>query len=248
MDNQTTTVEPSPSAPVDCACVIHGSAYSWIYVERLYNMLSRHISRGIRLHVYTELERPVPAPMIKHVLPSWGIDGPKRSWWYKMNLFNSAEHAGPLLYFDLDTVIVNNIDWICELPLSLFWAVRDFKYLWRPAYYGINSSIMWWDTSKFNYVWENFQKQELAKIMSNYRGDQDYINQTVDNKQVRFLDSERVKSWRWECLDGGYNFKKRNHQFTGNNTVIPQNTDILVFHGQPKPIDLQDFTILQHWQ
>jgi hypothetical protein len=248
MDHSITTIEPAPSTPVDCACVIHGDAYSWVYVERLYNMLSRHISRGIQLHVYTELERPVPAPMIKHVLPAWGIHGAKRSWWYKMNLFDSAEHAGPLLYFDLDTVIVNNIDWICELPLSWFWAVRDFKYLWRPAYYGINSSIMWWDTSKFNYVWEDFQKQDLSKVMKDHRGDQDYIAQTVDNKQVRFLDLERIKSWRWECLDGGYNFKKRNYQFTGNNAVIPQNTDILVFHGQPKPIDLQDVIILQHWQ
>jgi hypothetical protein len=247
MDLQTKTLE-STVAPVDCACVIHGNAYSWTYVERLYNMLSRHISQGIRLHVYTESDRPVPAPMIKHVLPAWGIQEPKRSWWYKMKLFDSAEHAGPLLYFDLDTVIVNNIDWILKLPPSWFWTVRDFKYLWRPMYYSINSSIMWWDTRKFDYVWQDFQQQNLQQIMKQYRGDQDYLAKIVENNHVRYLDSERVKSWRWECLNGGYNFKRRNYQSTDANTVLDQTTDILVFHGNPKPAEIQDPVIDQHWK
>ena len=50
--------------PIDCACVIHGTAYSWDYVERLHSMLSRHITPGIRLHVYTEADRPVPEPVV----------------------------------------------------------------------------------------------------------------------------------------------------------------------------------------
>lgn len=247
MDSTTSTLELIDS-PIDCACVIHGDAYSWIYVERLYNMLSRHLSSNIRFHVYTESERPVPAPMIKHALPAWGIHGPTRGWWYKMKLFDSSEHAGPLLYFDLDTVILNNIDWICKLPLSCFWTVRDFKYLWRPMYYGINSSIMWWDTRKFDYVWQTFQQQSLQQVIKQHRGDQDYLAKAVENSQIRYLDSDRVKSWRWECLDGGYNFKRRNYQSVGTNTVVSPQTDILVFHGHPKPADLQDPVVLQHWK
>ena len=107
MAKQTTT------SPVDCACVIHGTGYDWIYVERLYNMLSRNLPNGIRFHVYTEHDRLVPAHMIKHVLTDWPeISGPKRSWWYKLQLFNSAHHQGNLLYFDLDTVILRDISWI----------------------------------------------------------------------------------------------------------------------------------------
>jgi hypothetical protein len=240
-------VEPI-TTPVDCACVIHGTAYDWTYVERLYNMLNRHITQGIRLHVYTEAERPVPAPMIKHVLPTWGIHGPKQSWWYKMKLFDSTEYSGPLLYFDLDVVIVNNIDWICDLPLSWFWAVRDFKYLWRHTHQGINSSIMWWDTRKFDYVWQEFQGQNLQKVIEQHRGDQDYINKTISPQDIRHLDSDRVRSWRWQCLEGGQNFKRRVHEKIDVSTVIPQNTDIMIFHGSPKPSELQDPVILQHWK
>jgi len=70
----------------------------------------------------------------------------------------------------------------------------------------------------------------------------------LGSKNLRFLDSDRVKSWRWECLDGGYNFKRRKPLNSDTNTVVPQNASVLVFHGQPKPINLQDPLIVQHWQ
>ena len=248
MDKKTTTVEVNADSIIDCACVIHGDAYSWTYVEKLYNMLDRHLSCNIRLHVYTESHRPVPAHMIKHVLLDWGIGGPKQSWWYKMQLFDSMRHAGPLLYFDLDTVIVNNIDWICKLPSNYFWSVRDFKYLWKPNYQSVNSSIMWWDTTKFHYVWESFQQQNLKTLIKKYRGDQDYITHTVPVVDQRFLDSTRIKSWRWQCLDGGHNFKKIGNRHSTMNTVLDATTDVMIFHGQPKPSDVQDPVILQHWK
>ena len=79
---------------IDCACVIHGDGYDWIYVDRLHSMLARHFTKGIRLHVYTEQSRSVPDHMIKHVLDEWpGLSGRRRSWWYKMQLFNPAHYA-----------------------------------------------------------------------------------------------------------------------------------------------------------
>ena len=82
---------------IDCACVIHGSGYDWQYVERLYNMLCRNLLKEVRLHVYTEHDRSVPPHMVKHILEDWGISGPKRSWWYKMQLFNPTHFAGNML-------------------------------------------------------------------------------------------------------------------------------------------------------
>jgi len=32
-----------PSAPLDVACLIHSDGYSWDYVDKLYNMVSRDI-------------------------------------------------------------------------------------------------------------------------------------------------------------------------------------------------------------
>lgn len=234
--------------PIDCACVIHGDAYSWTYVEKLYSMLSRHIEPGIRLHVYTEADRPVPAPMIKHALKDWGIAGYKKSWWYKMQLFNPEHHAGPLLYFDLDVVITGNLKWIWENPPVYFGAIRDFKHLWQPTFNGINSSVMWWDTVKYAYIWENFKQENLSQIMQKYRGDQDYITNAVSLQERKFFDLTRVQSWRWQCLDGGYNFSKKQHFAKNTGTQLLPSTSIMVFHGAPKPADIQDPVVQQHWQ
>jgi hypothetical protein len=182
--------------------------------------------------------------MIKHGLTDWGFSGPKKSWWYKLQLFDPAYHAGPMLYFDLDTVIVKNIDWIWQQNLNYFWALRDFKYLWKPNHAGINSSIMWWDTRNYQHVWSQFDRQNsIAK----YRGDQDYISHAVSIDQRRFIDNQQVLSWRWQCLDGGYNFKKKQHHKPGTGTVIPPTASVLIFHGMPKPDQIQEDIIARHW-
>lgn len=234
--------------PVDCACLIHSNGYEWRYVDVLYNMLTRHLSRPVNLHVYTEESRTVPAPYIKHSLIDWGIQGPKKSWWYKIQLFNKQHHQGPLLYFDLDTVIVKNIDWLPQLSQRHFWAIRDFKHLWRPTHQGINSSVMFWDTEKFDWIWQGFMQNTIAQTILRYPGDQDYLSEIIPQTQRRYFAEDWVKSWRWQCLDGGYNFKNKKWNIPGTGTVIPANTSILIFHGNPKPIDSQDTLIHQHWK
>jgi hypothetical protein len=234
--------------PVDCACVIHGDAYSWDYVEKLYNMLNRYITPGIRLHVYTEASRPVPSHMIKHVLDDWSLSGSKSSWWYKIQLFDTKHFCGPLLYFDLDVVITSNIDWICQLPLEHCWTARDFKYLWRPTAYNINSSIMWWHTHRYYHVYESFIRQNLQTVVQRYHGDQDFIMECIPQKNRRFLDIDRIKSWRWEALDGGYNFNKRVYYAPKTGTNLTPATSVLVFHGNPKPDQIDDPVIAQYWQ
>lgn len=236
-----------PSGPIDCACVIHGDTYNWTYVERLYNMLNRHISAGVRLHVYTEADRPVPAPMIKHELDDWKIAGPKMSWWYKMQLFNTKKFAGPLLYFDLDVVIVNNIDWITQASLRWFWSVRDFRYLWRPHDLSINSSVMWWDNQNTQQVWQAFCQQKLDKLVKSYKGDQDFLKDHVPQEICRYFNHERVLSWRWQCKDGGYDFKTRRFFQPDTETKYSENASVLVFHGRPKPAEINDVVISNHW-
>jgi hypothetical protein len=237
-----------PPGPLDCACVIHSTGYSWEYVDKLYNMLSRSISRGIRMHVYTEHDREVPSHMIKHVLEEWpDVAGPKKSWWHKMQLFNPAHHSGPLLYLDLDTVIVGNLDWVESLSTKYFWAIKDFRYLWKPANQGINSSMMWWDTSKFSWVWNSFKTRDLYQVRRTYQGDQDLISVLVDHRSRRFFEQDRITSWRWQALDGGMDFKSRKHRAPGTGTKFGGKTSVLVFHGHPKPDLINDPVIKQYW-
>jgi len=233
--------------PLDCACVIHGSAYDWTYVDRLFNMLQRHLTRPVRLHVYTETDRPVPDHMIKHSLQDWGFSSSRQSWWYKLQLFNTQHHLGPLLYFDLDVVIANNIDWLWQHNLKHFWTIRDFKYLWKPNFTGANTSIMWWNTAQYAHVWQAVQDQNINTFVKKYRGDQDLVSDIIPVDQRRFFHTDRIKSWRWQCLDGGFNFVQRKHLAPGTGTDIDKDTSILVFHGSPKPHEISDKQIVMHW-
>lgn len=232
---------------IDCACLIHDVRYSWDYVDKLYNSLCRNLTPAVRLHVYTEHNRAVPAHMVHHALEEWpGVRGPKKSWWYKVQLFNPQHYSGPLLYFDLDTVITGNIDWIWRLPSDRFWAVKDFKFLFRPARVCVNSSVMWFDTRLWSHVYQEFDPA-TARNRARYHGDQDYINEKIPAGQVSYFDLERIKSWRWQLKDGGYDFKTRRYKIPESGTMITDPVSILVFHGDPKPHEIQDPNVLQHW-
>ena len=235
---------------VDCACVIHGDLYNWQYVEKLHSMIQRNLNADIRFHVYTESDRQVPDHMIKHNLENWpDANRYKKGWWYKMQLFDQEHFSGDLLYFDLDVVIVKNIDWIIKLPANRLWAVRDFKYLQNENLYQINSSIMWWNVSAFDWVWKKFKQKDIKLTMKELTGDQDYIESALSQNQRQYFPDDRVISWRWQSHHGGLNFPDRTPQLPGAGTVIPDNTSVLVFHGQPKPHELPDDVVIeQHWR
>ena len=232
----------------DCACVIHGTGYNWQYVDNLYNMLRVNSSEEIQLHVFTEADRVVPAPYIKHTLVEWpGISGPKKSWWYKMQLFNSKNFAGRLLYLDLDVVITKNIDFLWNASDLYFWSIKDFKYLWRHTWQGLNSSVMLWDTTKFDWIWKDFTSKNINATVRLHYGDQDYLNSVLTQKELRFFDPAAIQSWRWQCKDGGFDITKRQYNRPGAGTIVEPSTAIMVFHGHPKPHEIPDSVIERYW-
>lgn len=234
--------------PVDCACVIHGDTYDWIYVERLYNMLQANSSNDVRMHVFTEARRKVPEPYIKHTLTEWpGIGGHKKGWWYKMQMFNKDHFAGRMLYLDLDTVITKNLDWMWQANDRYFWTIKDFKYLWRPTWNGLNSSVMLWDTTRYHWIWKDFLSKNINATVKLHHGDQDYLTSILDQKDLRFFDCNAIKSWRWQCKDGGLNMKTRLYNSPDSGTSVDPATSIMVFHGKPKPHELHDPVVNKYW-
>ena len=100
----------------------------------------------------------------------------------------------------------------------------------------------------FDKVWSQFKSQTLSEIMRRFPGDQDYLNVQIPESSRRFFDQDRIKSWRWQCLDGGYDFNTRRHHTPGTGTAYHPKTSVLVFHGQPKPDQVTDPVIQQHWK
>lgn len=233
---------------VNCACVIHGDKYDWSYVEKLYSMVQRHVSRDVSLHVFTEASRSVPTHMIKHSLIDWpGVSGPKKSWWYKMQMFDPAHITGQILYLDLDVIIVDDLNWVFDLDSKYFWTIRDWRYLWRPEWRGINSSVMYWDTEKFKQIWDDFQTQDRSQIIKRYHGDQDFINASLDDQHRQFFRDDYIVSWRWQIKDGGLNFKNRQYNRPDMGSILTPHAKIVVFHGDPKPHEISDPFVEKYW-
>jgi len=237
-----------PSYTVDVACVIHGDLYPWSYVENLYSMVRRQLSYPVRFHVFTERERAVPDHMIKHELRAWpGVTGRKKAWWYKMQMFDPRHELSQTLYLDLDVVLTDNLDWVISRDPGYFWAIRDFRYIWRPNWQGMNSSLMWWNPRDYTGVWRDFKTRTVEQIMRQYAGDQDYLTAMIDANRVRWLDPDRILSWRWQIWEGGLDPRTRRVRSPGSGTVLPEGTAVIVFHGSPKPHEIDCSIVKQHW-
>jgi hypothetical protein len=152
-----------------------------------------------------------------------------------------------MLYLDLDTVIIGSIDWVWDLSSDYFWAMRDFKYLWRPGWNGLNSSFMFWNPDKFSWIWNQFQEQNINALIKQYHGDQDYLNTVLDDTTRRFIPDQLVKSWRWQTNDGGMDMKTRIYRRPGAGAVLDPQAKILIFHGRPKPHEVSDPVIQRLW-
>jgi hypothetical protein len=112
----------------------------------------------------------------------------------------------------------------------------------------MNSSVMWWNVSKFSWVWDEFNRQGHDAVIRRWQGDQDFINATIDHNKKRYFDVKRFQSWRWQAWDGGMNFQLRKQNTPGSGTHIDPDACALVFHGQPKPHQIQDPIIENFWK
>jgi len=233
---------------IHCACLIHGDAYDWRYVHNLRRMLDRHLSDTVTLHVFTEPQRSVPSGYVRHDLEPWpGAAGPKRAWWNKLQLFRPGEFSGPVLYFDLDTVIIRDITWMTQAQPDLFWTLKDFRYLWRAAWQGINSSVMSWSAPDWTWIWEDVGRQDIQRLMESYTGDQDYLTRIIPRHRMGFFEDARFQSWRWQVWEGGLDFRTRQTRQPGRGAVVSPDTDVVIFHGRPKPHDVDDPWVHRHW-
>jgi hypothetical protein len=234
--------------PFVCACVIHGDRYAWKYVQNLKKMLSRYLSAPVPLHVFTEAHRSVPEDMVKHSLVEWPeVSGTKRAWWYKMQMFDPQHALDRVLYFDLDVVLSGSLDWLLHLPAGQFWAIRDWRRLWKPQWSGINSSMMLWDSSHAPLVWQRFRDLGLSQSLRRYHGDQDLLSEVIPAADMRHFDDDLVKSWRWQIKDGGMDPKTRRYARPGAGSIIKPGTSVMVFHGNPKPHEVSEPVIQQLW-
>lgn len=225
-------------------CVKFGEVYSREYVERLRNMVSRHLTVPYEFVCLTD--DIVPINNVRSIiLPTKSYN---KGWWYKLHLFDpSLPIDGPVLYFDLDVVIHANIDKL--LPTNnRFNGIRDFNRKFNPKLNSLNSSAMAWVHGQQSDIWDNFVASPHAAFK--LHGDQDWIWK-VANKRITFWEDAWIRSYKWEIrerseitiIDGKRNFIQQKLDIE-----IEDQCCLSVFHGEPKPHEVTDPYVIENWR
>lgn len=212
-----------------------------VHVKQIYENLHKHCT-DFRLTVFTD--RNINLPGVRTIaLPDWNLLGPRQLWWYKIYMFAQHEWYGPVLYMDLDTIIINGIDKFWDYEIDKFCICQDFNRQFIRDYAVSNSSIMRFDPSKYHDIYEQFI-QNPQKVIRQYRGDQDYITAYFKEREDKvWWPREWAMSYKWEILHGGSRVGGLDVKYPDDyyqpeeKYVVPDQCSIVVFHGKPDPYD-----------
>jgi hypothetical protein len=233
-------------------CVKSGKKYSPDYANRLYRAVRRHLTLPHSFHCLTDDGRGLDEGIETRALPA---DDPGTCW-NKLHLFDRdvAVQGTTVLYLDLDVVITGCLDdLIHHRPDKDFLGQPDWN---RPLFPQFNSSVMRFRAGAHEEILEEF----LAQVSSGrlvrrdewdattrgpdkvtYRrgwrrfgGDQEWITSTL-----------RPKSSVRSCaFPPGWVVSYKRHARRG----LPPGAKVVVFHGSPKPHEVDQNYVRQHWR
>jgi len=147
-------------------------------------------------------------------------------WWGKTTLFgmNSRKRN---LWLDLDVAITGSLDGLVT-PLES--DIRIAKNWAQSGFGGCQSSVMYWEGDSCKIINDEFDPAIAHWPPINNPpilwGDQEWITQLRDEKRlaVEYFNPDDVVSYKYHCLDDG----------------LPDGVKVAVFHGKPKPSEVDD--------
>jgi hypothetical protein len=182
------------------------------YVNKLHGMVARNLSavEG-RFICFTDDDTGLNNGIEVQPLQ----DRHAKGWWSKLGLFAPGvfKHTDRILYFDLDTVIVGDLDEIAAYD-GPFAMLRDF---YRSG--GFQSSVMAW---RGGFGARLYQKWVSSGRPESAAGDQSWIEQHLHEPPVILQDKFPGKfvSYKAHCQP-----------------FPPEGSSVVVFHGEPRPHD-----------
>ena len=220
-------------------CVYYGDKYEPVYVEKLYNMVQRHLTIPHKFYCFTDhvnLQDIVKKDIIFKKFPLFDLDG----WWNKLQLFNPDTNLiGKNFYLDLDVVILKNIDcFVNHGDVDTFGIIRDFG---QPSMW-FNSSIMTWNNNNAsNYIWEPFMKDRPK--WKKMQGDQNVITDLMrDKKILKLYPDDWTQSYKWlDRSQTRFHIKSMNYE-------LSPHAKIAVFHGRPNPHESDKEWVKNNWK
>lgn len=212
---------------ITVACVFWGNKFSEDYVYNLKSMVERNTTVPHQFVCFSDRE----LEGIKTVKLISGYKG----WWNKMQMFNTDFRLGNrVVYLDLDTLIVGNIDWLLEYD-GMFMGIEDLGSVneHQPELKGrLQSGVMSWDYRLNSHLWNRFTSSGESQ---RYRGDGEYLNHIVPKYQRDFIQKRykgKLKSYKYQVYSEG----------------ITDDLSIICFHGRPSIPQAMTETVTTGWK
>jgi hypothetical protein len=208
-----------------------GTLYGPHYVDRLYAMVNRHLSRPFRFVCFTDDAEGIRQEVECLPMPPITLtEKYKNHPWRKIGLFNPTlgDLSGTTLFLDLDLVIVDSIDPLFDYEPSRFCIIHNWTH---PDRITGNSSVYRFEVGADSYVLDRFYTESHEHWIAEYGNSQTFLSNSV--KDMAYWPAEWCVSFKKHCLPGGpfglFNMLKRSR--------VPEGARVVVFHGHPNPDD-----------
>ena len=232
----------------DVCIVFAGDKFTDKHIRQKRQQLDVYCSVPTRLTVLTDDPARVMGLGLRDtravLLPDdWHFTDRQR-WWYKVFMFsNTIDWFGDVLYLDLDTIIVREIEHLWTHEQGKFMICQDFNRRFILDYPVSNSSVIRFPPNEYHAICEHFEKN-LKQIVKQFRGDQDYITYWFKHHTGKqWWPANWCMSYKWEILHGGTRHGSpkitypQDYLQPDEEWVIPVDCSIVVFHGSPDPYD-----------
>jgi ADP-heptose:LPS heptosyltransferase/SAM-dependent methyltransferase len=205
-------------------CVLKsGGDFDESYVVRMRNMLERNLTVPFKFVCFTDLHKIDGCNTVKLVSDVPG-------WWPKVEVFRSDNiDSQRVVYFDLDTVILDNIDDLLDLDGDFYGLTPWNRANRRKGYFA--SGIMAWRNGIADCIWSRFTK----KVPQDYHGDQAYMSNILARNHIEYESIQSVVpgiySYKRECRNG-----------------LPAGARIICFHGRPRLHEMTEKWVTEAWR
>lgn len=220
--------------PVNILCIKWGEKYGADYVNTLYSMVSRHLSRPFRFVCLTDRSEGIREDVEVRDIPPTGyqdfderLPWTKLHGWLKLTAFVNPLYdlEGPTLFLDLDIVIVGSLDEFFE-PEGDFMVIKE----WDKSDATGNTSVFRFIAGAHPDALEAL-KADPEHAMAEVRNEQEYITQFVHRQgKLKYWPAAWCRSFKRHCLRP---FPLSLFQIPR----IPEGAKVIIFHGRPHPDD-----------
>jgi hypothetical protein len=206
-----------------------GGIYDVNYVNHIASAIYHNTTKKYKFVCLTDITNGFNEHV--HVVKPLIHDFP--GWWSKIELFKPGMFdTDRVFYFDLDTMIVGNIDHMLDYGGDLYY-LRDFY-----SQVGLASGIMAWKNNSPNVfkIYEKFMESPSA-TMKRYHGDQEFISPIIGKfgDYVQDLYPKQILSYKKDCIEA----------YT--TPTLPSMGRILCFHGNPRPHQITNSIFKKYW-